>query len=302
MTYRLLEHVIKTGTVTNLYFNQDCQSGDWQEIEITFDEPFPAGLAVHVIITATDFKVSGANYISAVVGVAKNVTVNGFVLAARSSDTKVGYASLNWMAIALGIGLDRGVSVRMGVVQPHYFQKSGDNGSSSSWALFFNPAFDTAPVISLSANNLNVVDHNAAAVGIAGVQQPTGFILNARNSDCMAGHCNFYYLALAWEGEEVPDIWVDMGSVGAKSFAPDCQTGDWQSWEIQFYHPFLTPPIVLVTANDVGIQNGGHNAAVVGIAQNVNTHGFTLAGRNSDCTVGGAGFYWVAFGCGLGCG
>lgn len=49
-----------------------------------------------------------------------------------------------------------------------------------------------------------------------------------------------------------------------------------------------------MTANDLKVQ--GHNAAVVGIAQDVTPNGFTLSARNSDCASGQAGFYWVAIG------
>src|SRR5207237_2483717 len=126
----------------------------------------------------------------------------------------------------------------------------------------------------LTASNLNVAGHNAAVVGI--VRDPASdlFTLVARNSDCAEGNCTFYYLGLSQEKGR-SDIWVDSGEMDAKVFAPDCRGGDWQNWDIQFSQAFLTPPIVLVTANDLGIGEY-HNAATVGIAQNVTTHGFTL--------------------------
>ena len=44
------------------------------------------------------------------------------------------------------------------------------------------------------------------------------------------------------------------------------------------------------------------NGAVVTVAQNVTTYGFTMATRNSDTAASFAQFTWVAFGCGIGCG
>jgi hypothetical protein len=83
--------------------------------------------------------------------------------------------------------------------------------------------------------------------------------------------------------------------VEPKWFGASCETGWSAYWEVYFSKPFLSPPVVLLTCKDADV-------AVVGLARDVTTHGFTLAGLNSDCAAGNAQFYWVAIGCGLGCG
>jgi hypothetical protein len=153
---------------------------------------------------------------------------------------------------------------------------------------------------------MNVQAHNAAAVGI--VENPTAqrFTLHARNSDCAVGDCAFYYLAIATlldqPNGDGGNLQVGTGEVQAMSLNAACVPGDAQTSQVDFHQPFLTPPTVLLTANDLGVAQDGHNAAAVGIAQNVTPYGFTLLARNSDCMGGQAGFYWVAIGCSLGCG
>jgi hypothetical protein len=137
------------------------------------------------------------------------------------------------------------------------------------------------------------------------------FLLSARNSDCAFGVCNFNWVALSQPSAltgigDSANVWVDTGVVSAKFFSQDCLAGDTQSWAVDFSAPFLTSPIVLLTANDIGLitqpSPGDHNCAAVGIARDITPYGFTLTARNSDCSSGKAGFYWVAIGCMRGCG
>ena len=107
---------------------------------------------------------------------------------------------------------------------------------------------------------------------------------------------------------DLSGLCVDSGRVPAKDFAPDDVPGDWQEWEVYFNEPFLTPPIVLLTANDLAESGQVYGyAPAVGIARNVTPTGFLLAARNSQPAAGAAGlargrqerkagFYWVAFG------
>jgi hypothetical protein len=188
------------------------------------------------------------------------------------------------------------------------------------------------PVVVLTATNAHVKPfipfgaraldyHNAAAVGIVQTDLPSlfppthGFTLLARSSDCGFGGCAFYYLAHSPDPNEGDtNLFVDTGEVSANDwpvggrgldFGPNCDRfgADTKRLSVDFTRPFLTPPVVLLTANDRGIADPTvANVALVGMAQDVTPWGFTLQARNSDCSVGQAGFFWVAVGCALGCG
>jgi hypothetical protein len=185
----------------------------------------------------------------------------------------------------------------------------------------------------LTACDSGVQGHNAAVVGVARPNIPLlqfngqapnqqGLSLHTRNSDSESGECAFYVFAIT---PDVPDatpegnpitpdganLVVDMGTIDAtankyyidngvqtpdlQQFASAGQWGDTLNYNVDFHAPFLVPPVVLLTANNVGV-GGNYNAAVVGIAQNVTPNGFILSGRSSDTQEGWCGFYWVAIG------
>ena len=309
MSTELNQVIIQMGVEPARNFSEDCEPGDWEVFDVTFPTPFPN--RPRVIVTANDLRVEPGEHNAAVVGLARQVTDTDFKLAARNSDCARGDAGFNWMAVLETPGEDvrRVPELRMGVTQPKHFQPDCESGDWQAWGVTFSSPVEGRPITLLTASNLNVTPfhtddglkyQNAAAVGIARQPASNAFTLAARNSDCAEGDCAFYHVALSEEGAGRGDMILDSGSVGAQSFKPDCEYGDWRSWSITFHEPFLAPPIVLVTANDRNVKAG--NVAVVGIAQNVTAYGFTLSGRNSDCAAGQAGFYWVAIGCGRGCG
>jgi hypothetical protein len=141
--------------------------------------------------------------------------------------------------------------------------------------------------------------HIAGAVGVIHGASPTEFQLVARNPDVHAGGCSFYYCAIVGGAGRPQNVVIDTGEVKPKDFARGGQPNDWQQWEVYFRGPFLTPPVVLLTATDRGLPRGNGPVAAVGIAQNVTTQGFTLAARNSDVRHGSAAFNWVAVGNGI---
>jgi hypothetical protein len=242
----------------------------------------------------------------------------------RNSDCVPGQAAFNWMAVQETPGVNQSpVTVRMAVLPPQFFSKSCTDGDTpEDTPIKFWQAFGGTPTVFLTAGNLFVNGmvtvssgkggtrtfgaHNAAVVGVALNEQSNGFTLHARNSDCSkdVSACGFSYAAVivspAGGGGGNDNLFVDTGEVTAQAFNISCVDGDTQTQTVFFTRPFLTPPIVLLTANDVGAA--GHLAFPVGLAQNVTPYGFTLTGRNSDCAPGMAGFYWVALGCGQGCG
>jgi hypothetical protein len=276
-------YMFQMGSVLARDFSEDCERGDWEFFEIAFESPFPTD-QVRVIVTA--------NGNAAAVAIAQHVGRKGFILAARNSGCAPGTAGFNWMAfVETPEERQRPVGLRMGVVQPRHFMSDCEEGDWRSWEVMHSPV-RSEPFTLLTACN-----GNAAAVGVVNDSRADGFTFSARNSGCAEGDSSFYYLVLTQYEDKESKVFVDGGEVPAQHFAPDCVPGDWQSWEIQFKESFLTPPIVLITA---GGENA--NAAVVGIAQNVTTHGFTLSARNSGCAEGDGGFYWAAFGCAKGCG
>jgi hypothetical protein len=308
-------------------FAPDCVAGDTQDLVI----PFPAGAFpsgrdqdLRVILTPQHPDADPQGHVPAPVGVAQRVSSMGFNLHARNSDCDGGDVGFNWLAILDTPGQQHPApNLRMRVFQPEHlieatvFAGSCQGGDThvSGFLPFWRP-LPQDPFVLLTATNLHIVRthgfgayyHPASAVGIVQGQEKTRFVLRSRNSDCSSGECAFFSVALTPTGGtpaqppgDAGDLIVDTGVVSALSFAPDCRPGDTQFVAVDFHRPFLTPPVVLVTANDVGVTDP-HNAAVVAMANDVTPHGFTLRARNSDCGSGMAGFYWVAFGCAPGCG
>jgi hypothetical protein len=321
--------MIEFGSTETAYFNSACHPGDWHEWQISFTPPFPR--EPRVIITARDQNPDSDAIKCPVVAVARNVETTGFTLAARNADVNAGEAALYWLALLETDDLQpRSEMLRMGTMDPRHFMA----GERKSWSVKFSqPNLPVIPAVFLTASNLFVglgsihtveswyipfegevsygnftpVGPNAAVVG--SVRQQTGwsFQLAGFNTDCGWGYCNFQYLALArliggTNPEGVSDAFVDSGVVGPQGFSPSCQKGDWKSWYVWFDQAFLTPPTVLVTANNHHVVPPTDNPAVVGMARYVTPNGFRLFGRNSDCAAGMTGFDWVAVGCRRGCG
>jgi hypothetical protein len=294
-------------------FEADCIPGDWQSYQLTFDTHFQDAAKVRVIVTANNKNIHPSNYNPAVVGVVTAVTTSGFTLWARNSDCKEGLAGFYFMAVeelSQPPTRGEGVDLRYGILQQKFFKKDCEPGDSQKWFPSFSSPFGSGERVALVTGcNLNVLTSNVPAVGISQNLDVNGFELVGRNSAaCMpssgtTGACAFYWVAGEEGVKPKPDnrIWIDSGVVSPKHFGRACKTSSptWtNSWEVYFSKPFQTPPVVLLTCRDAGVL------AVVGLAQNVTTHGFTLAGLNSDCYLPGgrAQFNWVAIGCGEGCG
>ncbi len=315
MSVPINEAIFQMGTVEQRFFSKDCDTGDTELFNITYPTPFATMEGVRVIVTANNLNVPRGAHNGAVVGIAQGVRVTpgGFVVRARNSDcAEAGaFAGLNWMAVLETPGTQhKPVNLRMGVLQPQSFSPDCESGDTRDFGVNFSTSIDDQPVVLVTASNLHVQGHNAAAVGTVLDPTATGFTLKARNSDCASGGCAFYYVALSHKTPGRADLMLDTGEVYEQVFYKDCTEGDTRSWDVYFNQPFLAPPVVLVTAN--GRDANTHNAAAIGMARNVTPYGFTLVGRNSDCFGEGgllgprtaipAGFYWVAIGCAKGCG
>jgi hypothetical protein len=327
MGVSLSEAWLEVGTTSLAEFTPSCTPGDWVTWRIPFTSP---GLKVPpaVIVTPNNRHAQPDDHIAAPVGVAQHVTAQGFILAARNSDCAAGVASFDWLAISTA---DRAVkpnvtSVRMRVVQPMWFSADCTIGDTQGRELtFWDPVQDDNAFVFLTASDSGVFGefpngrdaHNAAAVGRVMDSTLQGFLLSARNSDSASGRCAFYSSAIDMNVDTVFDngasLFVDVGTVNVDyilaSLSGVFTPGSWISVAVDFHQPYREPPVVLLTANDDGVSQAvagtgtDHNAAVVGIATNVTPNGFILSARNSDCAPRGTcGFYWVAIGCGPGCG
>jgi hypothetical protein len=302
-------------TPTAKAFAKSCVAGDTQSWPINFKIELPGN--VRIIVTANDRNVGDGLHNAAAVGIAQKVSAGGFLLTARNSDCAGGAASFDWIAfsdVPLK-GPQREIPfVRARELQGQHFKPSCTPGDTQLQKVtFWSPLPDPDEFVFLTArapwpapSNLNPGTHNSAGVGIVQVPDAVGFNLSARSSDCAEGDCAFDCFAITTlvkqPGGDAGNLQVDAGEVNAIHFSASCAPGDTQTMPVDFHQPFLTPPIVLLTANDLGLSQGSHNAAAVGVAADVTPYGFTLLARNSDCAAGEAGFYWVAIGCNLGCG
>jgi hypothetical protein len=310
--YAIQETHIEIGSAGSqpVHFASDCTPGDWQMAQVSFKTHFQTSDNVRVIVTANNEGVNPGVENPAVVGVVAAVNTTDFTLLGRNSDCAEGNAGFYYMAVEeLGHPPPgERVDLRLGILQQRSFSRDCQPGDRNVWSPSFSsplPSGERAALV--TGCNLNVRSYNLPAVGMSRNLDVNGFQLAARNSAaCLplpgdSGESAFYYVA-GIEGPTPPRdrFWIDSGVVEPKSFAASCMSfkdvgSHWASWEVYFSRPFLSPPVVLLTGKDVG-------AAVVGLAQDVTTHGFTLTGFNSDCGPGSAQFYWVAIGCGSGCG
>jgi hypothetical protein len=338
MSTPLNQVMLQFGREPRQDFNVNCEPLDWQPIDVTFPKTFPTG-DVRVFVTPNDFKVDFEPGNIPVVGTVQDVKPTGFRLWGRNpNQCQRASAGFNWLALTETPGREHPseTDVRLGVVQPRHLGGACSIGMPFDWPTVWPVRFgpkreigtpDRPPVVLASACNLNAwagtvdpasvhavevnYERTAALVAVVQQPQPKGFRLKALNSDPFRGNGAFYHVAVAERGQrQVPSLVVESGRVGAKWFEPSTVDGDWQVWEIEFDDPFMTPPVVLVTVNDL-FDNGsaipdrdpafGRAAAAVGIVQSVSTHGFTLMARNSECGKSFAGFNWAAFGCATFC-
>lgn len=309
----LAEVAVRIGTVAGRHFNVDCQPGDTQTWNVSFgdDTPFVPDTPIRVILTPnnhpTSFAVPNITENAAIVGVVQQLDHSGFQLRARNSGCATGTAGFNWMAVQPTPGTVQETVdfCRIGVIPPRRFHPDCRPGDRSTWQVRFSPelnVIDDATIIALlTPTNLNVMGHSPAVVGIAQEVSKGGISISARNSDSgPSGDCSFYLAALCNGPRRSVRMWMASGDVSPQSFEPDDRPGDWRAWHVYFPRPFLSPPIVLLTATDNGVPpidiEFGYIAHAVGVAQNVTSYGFTLASRNSGCIEGSVGFNWIAIG------
>ena len=319
---------VQYGIVPSRNFSPSCESGDWEFFDIIFPRPFEAD-PVRVFLCGNNHSLPRGDRQCAAVAIARDVTRAGFTLAARNSDCSRGSCGFNWIAIYdAGKPVESPVSIKTGFVHPVGFERHCLPWDWHTWNVRFSTMFNDLPVVFSTANSLGVRDSqvlmnggnigraflNPAVVGLT--QEPTlaGFTLAGRNSDCGWGNAGFYYAAFSLKPAGDDELLVEAGEVLPRLFWQACSEGDWQEWLVYFETPFLIPPVVILTANNLNVPYWDHNPAVVGVVRDVTTHYFTLAARNSDCAGGPrsgvfgqtwgepidpsglAGLYWLALG------
>jgi hypothetical protein len=335
---QLKNSTVRFGITDALDFAEVGHAGDWRRIDVTFAAPFgspkpgfPKGTPQQISVVATPLEMRVQP-----VAVVKNVTSTGFTLWARNAMNKRGDARFAWLAV-LGVPDTQAqvaVDARLGVLQTKVLL-AGPKVTEWPGVWFSDPLVGVNRAVLLTAHNNTGPSnwgtqwHNAAAVasvypmsGAASTILPDdGFSAGAISVDTQ-GRCGYYYAALIETRRQdkggANDLFIDHGSEKGvedsfrynqvtwptppnRRLKPGGNAGDWLYLDVYFDRPFLTPPVVLITARDNDGDVTKHFNPLVPIAQNVSTHGFTAALRNTDTIDATAEFYWVALGCDAGC-
>jgi hypothetical protein len=133
----------------------------------------------------------------------------------------------------------------------------------------------------------------------------------ARNSDAVEGKVGFNWAVLKKAKQDdtdaASDVAIDSGYTPARAFTVHPNGDEWQYWEVQFNRSFTETPVVFVTPfSELSLPNvlttDRYPPAVVGVVFNPTRFGFTLGARNPEPRPGQTGFFWIALGCGQGCG
>jgi hypothetical protein len=213
-----------------------------------------------VIVTASDYAVPARAANPAVVALARRVTPGGFELAARNSDTGEGATGFNWIAVLEEpTAAVPSISIRFGILAHRPFTRGGTPGDWNSWMVRFSRPMNDTPIGFATAHSVFVTGGPAPLVPVAKQADAAGFLLEGRNSDSVAKYGGFYYASVTASPDELSgDVSLDSGEVEALDFWKSGTPGDWREWEIYFQRPFLTPPVVLVTANDLHVPSSAY--------------------------------------------
>jgi hypothetical protein len=333
---QLKDTTVRFGVTDEVDFDPN---GDWSKIHVNFPSAFgapmpgtPKGAAQQISVVATPRRTRKV----APVVVVKNVTATGFDLFARNLNNQRGTSAFSWLA-ALGVPDRRGASydARLGVLQtkmvsgplttawPGIWYSRPLVGVGNEAAILLTSHCNTGPCREGDPwRNAAVV---ASVYPMLGTTAPPddGFGVGAVNVE-NPGRSGFYYAsfidARPHMERDVPnalDLWLDHGSEHNvedsyqynnvtwptppnRRLKPGTVQGDWLYLDVYFDRPFLTPPVVLLTARDPRSSTRQNPLAMAAV--NVSTHGFTVSARNTDTVDAMAEFFWIAIGCSEGCG
>jgi hypothetical protein len=301
--------------------------GQFQRAHVAFEPPFPDD-DVRVFVTATNEDLGPTDHHAAVVGVVDSVTNDGFDLFARSTDCASGSSSFTWLAVwgkALDAPRREVIELRMARVQPGSLEPKGMQlspdctpGDTGTWPTvpFSRPIVDGQgtpldPTILLTQSHSLLLTSAtfkswAACVGMLRGDTPSGFNLTARNFDLLYGFPTYHYLALARSDQgpvqsKVDELRVAMGEA-TFSLMPGGPYKSWADRPVYFDAPFITPPIILLTARSAPGMGVSDVRAFHPVASTPDQWGFTLMARSADPEFGTMNVNWLALGCGEACG
>lgn len=296
-------------------FNRRDWPGDTQHWEITFDPPFPDGVLPTVFLSANDQRLNRNAHNVAVVGTASHITNEGFVLSASNPECRHGEAGFNWVAIHEGFDeiAEAKTSLRLGTVHPRNFGPRCSNEVTDwgQWEPRFHlPQFQSLPLVIASPKDRTVNSNQENFLGTAyhlinyvhpvplvrKVSQ-TNFELGARNAMRGSGHCAMFFAGFTHDDPQGNEnIFVTGGHLEPKQFE-GYDGNNTDSWVIYFDEPFVSPPVVLVTASDVATDETVGITGIIGSANFVSRFGFVLRASNTATSPREVGFSWAAFGC-----
>jgi hypothetical protein len=91
---------LDSGWLTAKKFESDCAPGDWQHWKVSFHEPFDDAPLVFLTASGSPINAETAHFPQVpAVGIAQNVTAEGFTLAAKNPECSDGYAGFYWVAL-----------------------------------------------------------------------------------------------------------------------------------------------------------------------------------------------------------
>jgi hypothetical protein len=289
----------------------------------TFTVPFPNSAKLRVIVTPNfNQPWNSTNPGAAPVCTITELSASGFT-AQATNESELGKAglSLNWFAIEEATKTTTQTNVRMGVTIPQAYvpQNTPDPIVPQSWWQQTTPTFASALKGKSSVVLLTAADpfgsFKPQAAAVAGtVHKPslTGFQMAGISRDSAFGSCAFNYVAAAtgFVSDE-PSLVVDTGELLSRRWVegngPGQSGQQWASMAIPFQRRFNEPPIVLVTASSVGLASApnGLPPPVVGLVSDVTNDYFVINAfyiHSGSGFITSASFFWVAIGCGVGCG
>ncbi len=291
------------GSAEPRFYAANGQTGDWETEAINWAPLAFGSDDVVVIANANQSAVPSNANAPAVVAMAWNANRNGFVLATRNSDTSSGTMGFDWLAVDTSpVAGVSPLNMKLLTLSEESFKRSGSSGDWGVWNVPNLQPNSKSMLTLLSASTLP--DDCRPVVGVA---TDIG-VVRARNSDTVSGGAASLsclsvidtagggnYFAQSGTTPLPAGYFLESGNDGASIFNVNFDS-DWNRWPIYFPLPFSAPPIVFVTANNIG-SGTNNTVAAVGTAVAIRSTGFLLAARNSDISKGFAGFNWLAIGC-----